>query len=129
MNYGNCPKRAKESAPLNDKTKTLVLINHFPTIPVKRTSCKHNSKELMDMLGTCYVEAGDRWANFIAVDYFEVYLTTTSNISCHSQIRTIHYLLNVFGKRREAMVEEHFRLWIWLMENYCVAGRTFISVR
>uniref|UniRef100_A0A7N0T1E5 PLC-like phosphodiesterase n=2 Tax=Kalanchoe fedtschenkoi TaxID=63787 RepID=A0A7N0T1E5_KALFE len=71
LHHGNCPKRAKESAQLADKTKSLVLINHFPTIPVKRVSCKHNSKELLDALGTCYVAAGDRWANFIAVDYFE----------------------------------------------------------
>ncbi|CAM8882122.1 unnamed protein product [Rhodiola kirilowii] len=70
LHSGECPQR-KESAPLNDKTKSLVLINHFPTIPIKRMSCKHNSKELMDTFGTCYISAGDRWANFIAVDYFE----------------------------------------------------------
>ncbi|KAI4358005.1 hypothetical protein L6164_001914 [Bauhinia variegata] len=67
---GICPKRA-ESAPLNEKSKTLVLVNHFRSIPIKKVTCKDNSEDLMNMLGTCYGVAGNRWANFVAVDYYK----------------------------------------------------------
>lgn len=71
MVKGRCPKR-KESAPLSDKTKSLVLVNHFRTIPVKQATCKDNSQDLIHMLSTCFEEAGNRWANFVAVDYYKV---------------------------------------------------------
>ncbi|XP_021756555.1 PI-PLC X domain-containing protein At5g67130-like [Chenopodium quinoa] len=70
MKPGRCPKR-NESSPLNDHTKSLVLVNHFKTIPVKLTACEHNSRELIEMLKTCYAAAGNRWANFVAVDYYK----------------------------------------------------------
>ncbi|XP_074274789.1 PI-PLC X domain-containing protein At5g67130-like [Silene latifolia] len=70
MERGKCPKR-NESATLNDRTKSLVLVNHFKTIPLKLTACEDNSKELIQMLQTCYLAAGHRWANFVAVDYYK----------------------------------------------------------
>lgn len=70
MEPGECPKR-NESSPLNDHTKSLVLVNHFKTVPVKLTACEHNSGELIDMLRTCYAAAGNRWANFVAVDFYK----------------------------------------------------------
>ncbi|KAK9277533.1 hypothetical protein L1049_007077 [Liquidambar formosana] len=70
MQPGSCPKRG-ESASLDDKTKSLVLVNHFKSIPIKQASCEHNSGELIDMLHTCYSTAGNRWANFVAVDFYE----------------------------------------------------------
>ncbi|ESQ35453.1 hypothetical protein EUTSA_v10009757mg [Eutrema salsugineum] len=65
-----CSNRA-ESAPLTDKTKALVLVNHFRTVPVKILTCEENSKHLLDMIKTCYVAAGDRWANFVAVNFYK----------------------------------------------------------
>ncbi|KAL0813243.1 hypothetical protein Bca101_069686 [Brassica carinata] len=65
-----CSNRG-ESAQLTDKTKALVLINHFCTIPVKLMSCEENSQHLIDTIKTCYVAAGDRWANFVAVDFYK----------------------------------------------------------
>ncbi|KAJ1697573.1 hypothetical protein LUZ63_006085 [Rhynchospora breviuscula] len=70
MDKGKCSNRA-ESPPLNDKTKSLVLVNYFPTVPVKLTSCLQNSMALTDMLNTCYNAAGRRWANFLAVNYYK----------------------------------------------------------
>ncbi|KAH9607008.1 hypothetical protein KSS87_013783 [Heliosperma pusillum] len=70
MERGKCPKR-NESSPLNDRTKSLVLVNHFKTIPLKLTACEDNSMELIQMLQTCYLAAGHRWANFVAVDYYK----------------------------------------------------------
>ncbi|MED6132832.1 hypothetical protein PIB30_022616 [Stylosanthes scabra] len=70
MKKGSCPNRA-ESSPLNDKSKSLVLVNYFQTTPVKEISCKENSGELIDMLQTCYGDSGNRWANFVAVDFYK----------------------------------------------------------
>ncbi|XP_010936443.1 PI-PLC X domain-containing protein At5g67130 [Elaeis guineensis] len=70
MKAGNCFNRA-ESAPLNDMSKSLVLVNYFPSIPVKLTACVQNSADLIGMLNTCYNAAANRWANFVAVDYYK----------------------------------------------------------
>ncbi|KAG8063022.1 hypothetical protein GUJ93_ZPchr0003g17594 [Zizania palustris] len=67
---GKCSNRA-ESAPLNDNTKSLVLMNYFPSVPEMITSCLQHSKSLTDMVNTCYSAAGNRWANFLAVDYYK----------------------------------------------------------
>ena len=73
MNSGSCPNRA-ESAALNDKTKSLVLVNYYKSVPIMKSSCEDNSPELLNMLQTCYGVAGNRWANFIAVDFYKVKL-------------------------------------------------------
>ncbi|RWR77191.1 PI-PLC X domain-containing protein [Cinnamomum micranthum f. kanehirae] len=70
MQPGSCPNRA-ESSPLNDTSKSLVLVNYFESIPIKLTTCAHNSGDLINMLHTCYGAAGNRWANFAAVDYYK----------------------------------------------------------
>ncbi|KAJ4707254.1 PI-PLC X domain-containing protein [Melia azedarach] len=70
MHAGSCPNRA-ESPALNDKTKSLVLVNYFESMPIKQTTCVHNSGDLINMLHTCYGAAGNRWANFVAVDYYK----------------------------------------------------------
>ncbi|KAJ8751641.1 hypothetical protein K2173_025797 [Erythroxylum novogranatense] len=69
MHAGNCPNRA-ESAPMNDSMKSLVLVNYFPSIPIKRFACLDNSGDLINMLHTCYADSGNRWANFVAVNYY-----------------------------------------------------------
>ncbi|KAK2636024.1 hypothetical protein Ddye_030816 [Dipteronia dyeriana] len=70
MRHGSCSNRA-ESAPLNDRTKSLVFVNHFGSVPFKKTTCVDNSEELISMLDTCYGAAGNRWANFVAVNYYK----------------------------------------------------------
>ncbi|XP_039140780.1 PI-PLC X domain-containing protein At5g67130 [Dioscorea cayenensis subsp. rotundata] len=70
MNAGQCSNRAESSA-LNDETKALVLVNYFPSMPNKYGACVDNSDELLNMLKTCYGAAGNRWANFVAVDYYK----------------------------------------------------------
>ncbi|KOM36779.1 hypothetical protein LR48_Vigan03g016000 [Vigna angularis] len=67
---GSCPNRA-ESSPLNDKSKSLVLVNYFRSVPIKPITCEDNSGELINMIHTCYGAAGNRWANFVAVDYYK----------------------------------------------------------
>lgn len=72
MKEGNCPKRGESSA-LDDKSKSLVLVNYFRTTPIKQLTCGDNSGELINMLRTCYAAAGNRWANFLAVDFYKVH--------------------------------------------------------
>ncbi|CAJ1834149.1 unnamed protein product [Sphenostylis stenocarpa] len=67
---GSCTNRA-ESSPLNDKSKSLVLVNYFRSTPIKPITCEDNSGELINMIHTCYGDAGNRWANFVAVDYYK----------------------------------------------------------
>nr|AFK43916.1 unknown [Lotus japonicus] len=70
MKAGRCPNRA-ESPPLDDKSKSLVLINYFRTPPLKLVTCTDHSKALINMLQTCHNAAGNRWANFVTVDYYK----------------------------------------------------------
>ncbi|CAN0870251.1 PI-PLC X domain-containing protein At5g67130, partial [Linum grandiflorum] len=72
MKTGSCPNRA-ESAAMDDKTKSLVLMNFFRSVPMEDLACGDNSGSLMDMVTTCEVAAGNRWANFLAVDYYKVF--------------------------------------------------------
>ncbi|KAL8144545.1 hypothetical protein V2J09_017577 [Rumex salicifolius] len=52
---------------------TLILEDYVkaPNGLSRATACKHNSGELMEMLHTCYSAAGNRWPNFVAVDYYK----------------------------------------------------------
>ncbi|KAK4490752.1 hypothetical protein RD792_001458 [Penstemon davidsonii] len=70
MKAGECFNRAESSA-LNDTSKALVLINYFRSVPIKPLACVQNSGDLGDMIQTCYATAGNRWANFVAVDYYK----------------------------------------------------------
>ncbi|KAL0311704.1 UNVERIFIED_CONTAM: PI-PLC X domain-containing protein [Sesamum calycinum] len=70
MKAGECSNRGESSA-LNDKTKSLVLVNYFRSVPVKALACVQNSGDLLNMLQTCQGAAGNRWANFVAVDFYK----------------------------------------------------------
>ncbi|OMP01978.1 hypothetical protein COLO4_11439 [Corchorus olitorius] len=70
MKAGSCPNRA-ESSPMNTKSRSLVLQNYFPDNPNSTKVCADNSAPLASMLNTCHKAAGDRWPNFIAVDYYQ----------------------------------------------------------
>ncbi|GFP79794.1 pi-plc x domain-containing protein at5g67130 [Phtheirospermum japonicum] len=70
MEAGKCLNRSESSA-LTDTTKSLVLVNYFRSIPLKPMACVQNSADLTDMLTTCYGAAGNRWPNFVAVDFYK----------------------------------------------------------
>lgn len=70
MKAGSCPNR-KESPPLDDKSRSLVLVNYFRSISMKKLSCEDNSENLINMLRTCDGAAASRWANFVAVNYYK----------------------------------------------------------
>ncbi|CAA6675399.1 unnamed protein product [Spirodela intermedia] len=67
---GSCPSR-DESPPMNSTAQSLVLMNHFPTNPNTSTACRDNSAPLISSLRTCHNESGNRWANFISVDFYK----------------------------------------------------------
>ncbi|CAI9263302.1 unnamed protein product [Lactuca saligna] len=70
MKAGECPNRG-ESSPMNDKTKSLVLVNYFRTLPIKMLACGQNNGGLSNITKTCYTDSGNRWANFLAVDFYK----------------------------------------------------------
>ncbi|KAL0543079.1 hypothetical protein IC582_018166 [Cucumis melo] len=67
---GSCPNRA-ESPPMDTKTTSLVLMNYFTTNPNRTGVCADNSASLISMMNTCQKAAGNRWPNFIAVDFYQ----------------------------------------------------------
>ena len=71
MKKGSCSNRGQSSR-LDDKGKSLILMNYFPTVPLKIEACVDNSKNLLGMLQTCHGAAGNRWPNFVAVDFYKV---------------------------------------------------------
>ncbi|KAL4372750.1 hypothetical protein AHAS_Ahas05G0013000 [Arachis hypogaea] len=69
MKNGSCPNRA-ESPAMNTKSRSLVLMNYFPSTPNRSAACADNSAPLVSMMKTCYAASGNRWPNFIAIDYY-----------------------------------------------------------
>lgn len=72
MVAGKCPNRA-ESPAMDSKTQSLVLMNFFTTNPSQTGVCGNNSAPLVSMLKTCHTASGNRWANYIAVDFYMVW--------------------------------------------------------
>ncbi|RWW12859.1 hypothetical protein GW17_00023455 [Ensete ventricosum] len=69
MNPGSCPNRA-ESSLMSTTSKSLVLMNYFRTDPSLTNACTDNSDLLLSMLKTCHDLSANRWANFVAVDFY-----------------------------------------------------------
>ncbi|XP_061341456.1 PI-PLC X domain-containing protein At5g67130-like [Gastrolobium bilobum] len=69
MKAGSCPNRAESSA-MNTTSKSLVLLNYFHSAPNRSQACADNSAPLLSMMKTCREATGNRWPNFIAVDYY-----------------------------------------------------------
>ena len=66
-----CPSRS-ESSGMSTLSRSLVLMNYFPTNPNTSEACVDNSADLISMMRTCYSASGNRWPNFIAVDFYKV---------------------------------------------------------
>ncbi|KAG8046275.1 hypothetical protein GUJ93_ZPchr0008g11828 [Zizania palustris] len=69
MVEGKCPNRA-ESPAMDSKSQSLVLMNFFSTNPSQTGVCSNNSAPLVSMLKTCHDLSGNRWPNYIAVDFY-----------------------------------------------------------
>lgn len=65
-----CTNRA-ESSVLTDRTKSLILENYFPDNPNITEACVINSGYLAQAITVCYAAAGNRWSNFLAVDFYK----------------------------------------------------------
>ncbi|KAJ1399067.1 PLC-like phosphodiesterase, TIM beta/alpha-barrel domain superfamily [Sesbania bispinosa] len=70
MGEGSCLNRA-ESFPMNTSTKSLVLMNYFRNVQNYNEACMDNSSPLISMMDICFKAAGNRWPNFIAVDFYK----------------------------------------------------------
>lgn len=70
LQAGNCSNRA-ESKALSDRTRSLVLMNFFPTNPAEDQACTYNSAQLLQMVPFCYTAAGNRWPNYLTVDFYK----------------------------------------------------------
>ncbi|KAL8528700.1 hypothetical protein ACS0TY_006232 [Phlomoides rotata] len=71
MKDGTCPSRSESSA-MSTSSRSLVLMNYFPTNPNATEACVDNSAaDLISMMRTCYTASANRWPNFIAVDYYK----------------------------------------------------------
>lgn len=79
MNASTCTNRA-ESSPLKTTTRSLVLINCFPSVANILVACRDNSATLLRVVKTCSKAAGNRWPNFIAVNFYKVRYNNTSGI-------------------------------------------------
>lgn len=71
MNNSSCLKRGGSPA-MSDMSRSLIVQNYFPSNPNPINACKHNSDGLFKMLSTCYAASGNRWSNYIAVDFYKV---------------------------------------------------------
>lgn len=95
MIAGSCPQRP-ESSPMNTASKSLVLMNYFPTNPNVSTACVDNSYDLISMMQTCYDADGKRWPNFIAVDFYTVHTKRPESVIIIWTTETIFPSLDLF---------------------------------
>jgi hypothetical protein len=66
---------------MNSLNRSLVLENYFPSGPNQSFACVDNSADLLNVLGVCHTAAGNRWSNFVAVDFYMVFCLSTLSLS------------------------------------------------
>ena len=76
MKGGSCSNRV-ESLPMNTTTKSLVLMNYFRNVQNSKEVCRDNSSPLISMMNMCFMVAGNRWPNYVAVDFYKVIFLIT----------------------------------------------------
>jgi len=97
-----------ESAALTNKTKSLFLENYFPSNPNRTTACLDNSAMLSKALNVCHTAAGNRWANFVAVDYYQV--RDTAEVSNGPKLLHMASCRNLNGSIFHLSCTEHIEL-------------------
>ncbi|KAK7400782.1 hypothetical protein VNO78_12089 [Psophocarpus tetragonolobus] len=70
MRRGSCSNRV-ESFPMNTTTKSLVLMNYYRNVQNAKEVCRDNSSPLISMMNMCFIAAGNRWPNYVAVDFYK----------------------------------------------------------
>lgn len=99
MVAGSCPNRA-ESSPMSTTSKSLVLVNYFRDAPDITQACKDNSDALLRMVNTCYDASSKRWPNFIAVDFYKVWITFKNKLTSKNYVDAhclyVYRFVNVF---------------------------------
>ncbi len=71
MKQGKCINRGGSSV-MSDTTRALIVQNFFPNNPNPIDVCVDNSDALWNELSSCYSASGNRWSNFLAVDFYKV---------------------------------------------------------
>ncbi|EFJ18358.1 hypothetical protein SELMODRAFT_420210 [Selaginella moellendorffii] len=69
MKNGSCRNR-DESPPLASRSVSLFVENYFPTTPFEPRECKDHGQSLRAMLDVCAKSSGNRYANFLAVNFY-----------------------------------------------------------
>jgi hypothetical protein len=76
---------------MNSPSRSLVLENYFPSGPNGSFACVDNSADLLRVLGVCHTAAGNRWSNFVAVDFYMVFcLSTLSEVLMFFAVTSIY---------------------------------------
>lgn len=126
VQQGSCPHR-KESKALNSRSESLFLMNYFPTYPVQADSCKEHSVPLAEMVNTCYKAAGNLLPNFLAVNFYMVFLILFWAVNWNliinlytSYILQFYFSILTETSCRGVMEVVFLILWIKWMATHCV---------
>ena len=117
---------------MNSLNQSLVLMNYFPDNPSATKACRDNSASLISSLRTCHSASGNRWPNFIAVDFYKVGLL----------ILSLHGSRSIFmGDCRFILSEKRWRrisgggglgerrTYVWLQKHSLLQGDRPVKVQ
>ena len=132
----------KEESPFfYDKSRFLVLVNYFRSIPIKELSCEDNSGNLINMLHTCDGAIASRWINFVVVDYYKAclalanYLIFSSLIDIDNRTKDIiiicffyyYYCVRAAEEWRRRIISSYgtakWEAIVWVWWYPCMCGK------